>query len=88
MTGPEMASILSRVAGATIEYEETPLGAVRALSEDLARMFEWFDRVGYSADVPVLVRDYREVGWHDFVGWGRQQDWSVLNVAHHEWSTT
>lgn len=71
LTGREMAEILSRVTGRAIEYVEVSVEVVRAQSEDLALMFEWFDRVGYSADIPALRRGYPEVGWHTFEAWTR-----------------
>ena len=48
------------------------------MGEDGARMFEWFDRVGYSADIGALRREHPEVGWHTFEAWAREQDWSAL----------
>ena len=53
--GREMAEIQSRVTGRTVEDVELPVEAVRVRSHDLALMFEWFDRVGYSADVQPCV---------------------------------
>jgi uncharacterized protein YbjT (DUF2867 family) len=71
LTGREMAEILSRVTGRAVQYDELPIETIRARSEDLALMFEWFDRVGYSADIPALRREYPEVGWHSFEAWAR-----------------
>jgi len=68
-SGAEVAEILSRVLGRRIEYVELPLEAMRAGSEDQARMFEWLDRVGFSADIAALRREYPEVGWHSFEEW-------------------
>ena len=34
--------------------EPIPIAAVRQNSEDMAIMLEWFDRVGYSADIASL----------------------------------
>jgi len=39
-------------------------------------MFDWFNQVGYSADIPALRRDYPEVGWHTLEEWAQAQDWS------------
>ena len=39
---------------------------------------EWMNRVGYSADIAGLRRDYPEVGWHTFEEWAKAQDWSIL----------
>lgn len=77
-TPVEAAAILSRVTGRKIESGEVPIAQVRAWSEDWAKMFEWFDRVGYSADMAGLRRDYAEVGWHTFEQWAKEQDWTVL----------
>jgi len=80
VTGLEMAEVLSRVTGRAVEYEEVPLQAVRARSEDLASMFEWFDRVGYSADIPTLRREYPDVGWHSFEAWARAHAVSMMGT--------
>jgi len=71
--------ILSRVTGRPISYQETSLEQARAYSADTAAMFEWFDKVGYSVDIPALRREAPEVGWHTYEAWAKAQDWSVLN---------
>ena len=77
--GEEVAEVLTRVTGHEIHYVELPLEQVRqAMGEDGARMFEWFDRVGYSADIATLRQDHPEVGWHTLEDWAREQDWSAL----------
>ncbi len=79
LAGEEAAEVLTRVTGREIEYVELPLEQVRqAMGEDGARMFEWFDRVGYSADIAALRRDHPEVGWHTFEEWATGQEWSAL----------
>ena len=79
LTGGEVAEVLTRVTGHEIDYVELPLEQVRqAMGEDGARMLEWFDRVGYSADIEALRREHPEVGWHTFEDWAKEQDWSVL----------
>ena len=79
LSGEEVAEILSGVTGREIHYVELPLEQVRqAMGEDGARMFEWFDQVGYSADISALRREHPEVGWHTFEGWAKEQDCSVL----------
>jgi uncharacterized protein YbjT (DUF2867 family) len=49
LSGEEQAKIFSRAIGRPINYQEVPIVAARQQSEDVAIMFEWFDRVG--ADV-------------------------------------
>lgn len=78
LTGARAVEAISRLSGRKIEYVELPLAQVRAWSEDFAKMFEWFDQVGYSADIAALRRDYPEVGWQTFEGWAKARDWNVL----------
>jgi uncharacterized protein YbjT (DUF2867 family) len=78
VTGEQAAALISYVSGYKLRYEEVPLEVVRASSEDLGRMFEWFQRVGYHANISALRRDYPEVGWHCFENWARVQDWDAL----------
>jgi uncharacterized protein YbjT (DUF2867 family) len=78
--GEEVAEVLTRVTGHEIRYVELPLEQVRrAMGEDGARMFEWFDQVGYSADIATLRQEHPEVGWHTLEGWAKEQDWSALD---------
>ena len=81
VTGSQAAEIISRVSGRKIEYVEVPIAQLRAANEDYAKMFEWFDRVGYSADIARLRRDYPEVDWHTFEEWAKAQSWGVLKQA-------
>lgn len=79
LAGEEVARVLTRATGHEIHYVELPIEAVRqAMGEDGARMFEWFDQVGYSADIEALRREHPEVGWHTFQEWAKERDWSVL----------
>jgi uncharacterized protein YbjT (DUF2867 family) len=54
VTMPEAAAALSELTGKKITYQPIPIEAVRANSDDFARMLEWFDAVGYGADIPSL----------------------------------
>lgn len=78
LSGEEEAKILSEVIGRPIGYQEIPIAVARQQSEDAARMFEWFDRVGYDVDIATLHREFPEVGWHSFADWAREFDWSTL----------
>ena len=78
LSGEEQAKILSHAIGRPIYYQEIPIAAARQQSEDAALMFEWFDRVGYDADIAALRRDFSEIRWHSFADWAREFDWSVL----------
>ncbi len=78
LSGEAQAKILSQAIGRPITYQEIPVAALRQQSEDTALMFEWFDRVGYDADIAALRRDFPEVRWHSFADWARAFDWSFL----------
>jgi uncharacterized protein YbjT (DUF2867 family) len=78
LSGEEQVKILSQAIGRPINYQEIPLAAARQQSEDVALMFEWFDRVGYDVDITALQRDFPEVSWHSFADWARKFDWSIL----------
>jgi hypothetical protein len=48
------------------------------MGEDGVRMYEWFDRVGYTVDREALRREFPDVAFHDFESWARAQDWNTL----------
>jgi uncharacterized protein YbjT (DUF2867 family) len=81
LTGEEAAAILSKATGREIHYEGFRPDVLRAQSEDMARMFEWFDTTGYAVDIESLRGDFPEVKWHTFQEWAREQDWSVLDQS-------
>ena len=58
LTMPQAAKILSRGLGRTIEFAQVPIAEVRKSSEDFALMLEWFDRIGYDADIEGLEREF------------------------------
>jgi uncharacterized protein YbjT (DUF2867 family) len=78
LTGGQVAEVLGRKVGRKFGYQQVPLDAVREQSEDFARMFEWFDEVGYSFDLEDLRREFPEVGWTKFETWVDSRDWSDL----------
>ncbi|PYP45307.1 MAG: NmrA/HSCARG family protein [Gemmatimonadetes bacterium] len=57
-TMPQAAQILSKAAGRTITFQPVPIAEVRKAGEDYALMLEWFDRVGYNADISGNVKRY------------------------------
>lgn len=54
VTMPEAAEVVSGIVGKTITFQQLPIEAVRSQSDDMATMLEWFDRVGYGADIAGL----------------------------------
>src|SRR3989442_6458828 len=55
----EAAGILTEALGRPITFAQTPIEQVRQYSEDTAVMLEGFERVGYSADIAGLEREFR-----------------------------
>ena len=57
-TMPEAAEILMDALGRPITFAQTPIEQVRQYSKETAAMLEWFDRIGYSADIADLEREF------------------------------
>jgi uncharacterized protein YbjT (DUF2867 family) len=57
-TMPEAADLLTEALGRPIAFAQTPIEPVRQYSKEMALMLEWFERVGYSADVAGLEREF------------------------------
>src|SRR5215471_9054094 len=57
-TMAEAAEILTVALGRPIAFAQTSIEQVRQYSRDVALMFEWFERVGYSADIAGLEREF------------------------------
>jgi uncharacterized protein YbjT (DUF2867 family) len=81
LTGSETMSILSRLSGRNFTYYQVPLDVVRQrMGEDAVRMYEWFERVGFSVDRVALRREFPDVAFQDFKSWAKKQDWSALHL--------
>lgn len=51
LTIPEAAAIIAEKTGKTVKHVQADIEAVRAYSDDMAKMFEWFDSTGYNCDI-------------------------------------
>ena len=81
LTGNDAMAILSSVTGRSFSYFQVPLDVVRQrMGEDAVKMYEWFDRVGFTVDRAALRREFPEVAFHEFESWAKTQDWSALHV--------
>jgi len=79
LTGNEVAAILSRVVGRPFAYYRIPLDVVRRrMGEDAAKMYEWFDRVGFAVDRDALRNEFPDLAFHDFESWAKTQDWNAI----------
>jgi len=82
LTGNDVVAILSRVTGRPFTYFQVPLDVIRQrMGEDGAKMYEWFDRVGFTFDRAALRREFPDVSFHDFASWAKAQDWNTLLQA-------
>ncbi|MDH3208261.1 MAG: NmrA/HSCARG family protein [Gemmatimonadota bacterium] len=66
LSSRESAQILSDTLGRPISTFEIPIDTIRSFSEDLALMYEWFARKGYSVDIDGLRSSYPAVSWTRF----------------------
>jgi uncharacterized protein YbjT (DUF2867 family) len=51
LTPPAMAELIGKAAGRTVTHYQVPIDEVRRSSREFAIMLEWFDAVGYDADI-------------------------------------
>ena len=78
VTGEQAAKILSNELGYRIRYVHIPLEQVRQANEDMARMYEWYERVGTGIDIASLHQKYPEVNWITFKDWAKSQNWNEI----------
>ena len=79
LAGNNAMAILGRVTGRSFTYFQVPLDVIRQrMGEDYVKMYEWFDRVGYTVDRAALRREFPDVAFHDFKSWAKTQDWNAL----------
>jgi len=76
LSGNEAAAILSKVKGKPFKYFQVPMEMIKKrMGDDGAKMYEWFERVGYTLDLAALRRDFPDVTWTSFEAWAREQTW-------------
>jgi uncharacterized protein YbjT (DUF2867 family) len=81
LTGNDAMAILSRLIGRSFSYFQVPHDVVRQrMGENAVKMYEWFDRVGFTVDRAALRREFPDVAFDDFESWAKAQDWSALHV--------
>jgi uncharacterized protein YbjT (DUF2867 family) len=79
LTGDDAVAVLSRVTGRPFTYFQVPPDAVRQqMGDDAAKMYEWFEQVGYAVDRDSLRREFPDVAFHDFESWAKTHDWKKL----------
>jgi uncharacterized protein YbjT (DUF2867 family) len=73
LTGEQAAKILSDELGRKIKYVQVPLEQIHQASEDIALMYEWYERVGTGTDIRSLHQEYPQVNWLSFEDWAKSQ---------------
>jgi uncharacterized protein YbjT (DUF2867 family) len=73
VTGEQATDILSNVLGYKIKYVSIPLEQVHQANEDMARMYDWYEKVGTGIDVASLHQEYPEVNWLSFKDWAKSK---------------
>lgn len=72
-TGPEMAETFSTVLARPVAFHQQPMEEMRAASDELAVMFEWFNAEGYEADLQALADEFGPFKsleqWAALTGW-------------------
>jgi uncharacterized protein YbjT (DUF2867 family) len=82
LTGNDVVAVLSRVTDRPFSYYQVPLDVIRQrMGDDAVKMYEWFDRVGYTADRALLRREFPDIAFYDFESWAKAQDWRALLSA-------
>ena len=76
VTGEQATNILSNVLGQRIRYLPVPLEQVYQENEDMARMYEWYEKEGTGIDILRLHQEYPEVNWMTFKNWAENQNWN------------
>ena len=81
LSGQQQADILSEVIEKPIKYVQIPIDDIKKMSEDMAIMYEWFEKEGYNVNLSDLHHEYPEIEWMDYQSWAKKQDWDrILNV--------
>ena len=73
VTGEQAAEILSNVLGNKIRYVHIPLQQVYQANEDMARMYEWYEKIGTGIDIANLHQEYPELNWLTFKDWAKSK---------------
>ena len=80
LTIPAALAVISRVTSHPIRYEAVPDGRLeKAFGDDMARMYRWFNDVGYSVDIEGLRIDWEVplTTFREFAAGTPWSDWEV-----------
>lgn len=74
LTPPAIADLIGKAAGRTVTHFQVPIAEVRRSSQEYAVMLEWFDAVGYDADIAGNAKTYG-IRPTPFAEWVRSVKW-------------
>ena len=60
-------------SGNNIRYEGFNPDVLRQQSEDMALMYEWFNKSGYTAN----INELKKYGFLTYKDWAEKQDWKL-----------
>jgi uncharacterized protein YbjT (DUF2867 family) len=75
ITPGAMATALSEVIGVDVHHDEVALAALGPPTGDMGAMYAFLAHTGYRVDIPALREEFRDVRWHSFSEWAREQRW-------------
>ena len=74
ISGNEMVEVLSKAMRKEIKYKGISTAYLKEQSEEMAKMYDWFNNTGYSANLEKL----ETYGMMSFEQWANKQDWTNL----------
>ena len=76
LTNIQAATVFSRVLNRPVKFQKLPMPIVKVfLGKEFYQMFNWFNTLGYQANIPELRRRYPEVRLHTLEEWLREDGW-------------
>ena len=77
LTNPEIAATFGNALGQTVQYKKLPMLIVRLfMGKELYRMFRWYNKTGFNADISALRRTVPNVELTSLEEWLRRDGWS------------
>ena len=80
LTMPQTATVLARATGHGVKFQPIPIAEVRKTNDDYASMLEWFDRVGYNADIAKISAE-SGIRPTPLATWAATVDWEPAKVT-------
>ena len=77
------AQLFSKAIGREVRYSQMPIEEMRRVSEDYARMYEWFNDNNFSADITKLRSFNADL--MNFEMWLNRSNWQQYAIAEAVW---